>query len=300
MFPYPDERTISTLQKHNCRWERLHANWLRHAVPPWWARNLIITPGIRETYEKWLPIDEFKSSLSGVARAYLPDESWLPLPLRNGTCLSMPDFWASMPPAFEGRVKFAEEELLPLFCAMADPPRFGTTAGRYPEELEYLCNIVQEGMSILDVGCGVGVNTLEMASMLKGAGLTGITPEPLEVWMAANRRIPHDLQRQSMMRQFDGHAHFMCGIAEDFSGNYDIIVCNGLIGGRFFCSETQYSAFLRCCRFSLRQGGRVLIADRFHEGTLRNLERFIGIALAFDFSCHEFDGGFIVLSPRDH
>ena len=300
MFPYPDERTISTLQKHNCRWERLHANWLRHAVPPWWARNLIITPGIRETYEKWLPIDEFRSSLSGVARAYLPDESWLPLPLRNGTCLSMPDFWASMPPAFEGRVKFAEEELLPLFCAMADPPRFGTTAGRYPEELEYLCNIVQEGMSILDVGCGVGVNTLEMAAALGGARVTGITPEPLEIWMAQNRRLPHDARREAIMKGFDGNADFQLGSAEHFSGNYDIIVCNGLIGGRFFYKESQYVAFLHCCGKALRPGGKVVISDRFHEGSKRNMERFKAISVAYGFWCDDTNDAFTVLMPSEN
>ena len=295
VFPEIDNETALALTRHNQRWGESHTNWLRHAIPPWWARNLIITPEIRESYEKWLPMDEFRRSFTQVSRAYLPDESWLPLPLRSGAYLSLPDFWAAMPPSFAGKVCFLESELLPLFCAMADPPRFGTTAGRYPEELEYLKGNVRSGMSVLDVGCGVGVNTLEMSSAVKGAFFTGITPEPLEVWMAIHRRIPHDVQRQAIMAQFDGTADFKCGTAEEFSGEYDFIVCNGLIGGRFLWRDSQYKAFLLCCRTSLRPSGRVLIADRFHDGQQQNLERFKRLAVASGFSCDESHSGFMVI-----
>ena len=299
MFPELDKSALDALRRHNRRWERLYVNWLRHAIPPWWARNLIITPEIRESYEKWLPIDEFRGSLAVVARAYLPDESWLPLPLRSSAYLSLPDFWAAMPFVFGGKVCFAESELLPLFCAMADPPRFGTTAGRYPEELEYLGKVVCAGMSVLDVGYGVGVNTLEMASALKGAVFTGVTPEPLEVWLAENRRIPHDSHRQAMMNRFDGNVVFRRGTAEEFTGEYDVIVCNGLVGGRFFCAESQYRAFLLCCKTSLRPGGRVLIADRFHEGSRQNLDRFREIAVASGFLCNESHRGFMEISQME-
>ncbi len=293
-FPNIDDDAAIALKAHNARWEGRYANWLSHAIPPWWARNLIITPEIRESYEKWLPIDEFCGSLSCVARSYLPDESWLPLPLRSGAYFSLPDFWAAMPPCFDGKVCFSEDEVLPLFCALADPPRFGTTAGRYPEELLYLINNRREGMAVLDVGCGVGVNTLEMASALKGGSFVGITSEPLEVWMAQMRRLPHDSRREAMMRRFDGKADFRLGRAESFSGSYDFIVCNGLVGGRFFSKDAQYRAFLNSCRASLRPNGQLLIADHFHEGSQRNLERFKRMAEASGFSCDESHGGFVV------
>ena len=299
MFPDLDNSALNALRRHNCGWEKRYSIWVRHAIPPWWANNLIITPEIRDTYEKWLPIGEFCRSLACVARAYLPDESWLPLPLRSGAYLSLPDFWAAMPSCFGGKVCFSEDELLPLLCALADPPRFGTTAGRYPEELAYLKAIVRVGMSVLDVGCGVGVNTLEMASALQGASFTGITSEPLEVWMAVNRRLPHDAHREAMMNRFDGEAVFRRGTAEEFFGNYDVIVCNGLVGGRFFCKESQYRAFLLCCRTSLRPGGRVLIADRFHEGQQRNLVRFREIAAVSGFLCDESHSGFMEIWKRE-
>ena len=299
MFPDLNSFALDALRRHNRRWERLYSNWLMHAIPPWWAREIIITPDIRETYEKWLPIGEFRVSLAGVGRAYLPDESWLPLPLRRGAYPSLPDFWAAMPSCFGGKVCFSEDELLPLLCAMADPPRFGTTAGRYPEELEYMRRIVREGMSVLDVGCGVGVNTLEMASALKGVSFTGITPEPLEVWMANNRRLPHDVRRQALMNRFGGVAVFRRGTAEEFAGDYDVIVCNGLVGGRFFSKDSQYRAVLRCCAASLRPGGHVLIADRFHEGSRLNLQRFREIAVASGFICDESHHGFMEIRKRE-
>ena len=299
MFPEVDKAALEALWLHDRSWGLLHANWLAHAVPPWWARDLIMTPEIRGTYNEWLPMDAFCRSLCGICRAYLPEESWMPLPLRKATYQSLPDFWAAMPIAFDGKVCFSEKDLLPLVCAMADPPRFGTTAGRYPEELDYLRLVVRDGMAVLDVGCGVGVNTLEMASALKSAVFTGITPEPLEVWMAENRRIPHDLHRQAMMNRFDGSAVFRRGTAEEFSGEYDVIVCNGLVGGRFFCAESQYSAFLLSCKTSLRPGGRVLIADRFHEGSLRNLERFREIAVASGFLCDDSHHGFMEIRPME-
>jgi len=302
-FPAVDNVALLALEKHNARWYNRYANWLKHAIPPWWSKNLIITPEIRESYEKWLPIDEFCGSLTGVGRAYLPEESWMPLPLRSGTYLSLPDFWAAMPSCFGGKVCFEEGELPSLFCAMADPPRFGTTAGRYPEELRYLMDTTRDGMSLLDVGCGVGLNTLEIASALKGMAVVGITPEPLEVWMAQNRCLPHDFHRQTMMRQFDGKADFMYGRAEEFSGDYDVIVCNGLVGGRFFHEVPKYQAFLHCCRESLCSGGRLIIADRFHEGSQRNIERFKRMAVTWGFSCDEKHGGFLVFrllaSPQE-
>ena len=223
----------------------------------------------------------------------------MPLPLRQVTYQSLPDLWAAMPIEFAGKVCFSEKELLPLFCAMADPPRFGTTSGRYPEELGYLCSIVKSGMSLLDVGCGVGVNTLEMAAALVGARVTGITPEPLEVWMAQNRRLPHDARREAIMKGFDGKADFQLGSAEHFSGDYDIIVCNGLIGGRFFYKESQYVAFLHCCGKALRPGGKVVISDRFHEGSQKNMEHFKAIAVASGFLCDDTNDSFTVLYKGD-
>ncbi len=300
MFPEVDKAVLDALRLHNRSWKMLHANWIAHAVPPWWAKNLIITPEVRGTYNTWLPMDAFCRSLCGICRAYLPEESWIPLPLRKAIYQSLPDFWAAMPIDVAGKVCFSEKELLPLFCAMADPPRFGTTAGRYPGELEYLRSIVQGGMSLLDVGCGVGVNTLEMAAALGGARVTGITPEPLEVWMAQNRRLPHDARRETIMKGFDGNADFQLGSAEHFSGDYDIIVCNGLIGGRFFYKENQYTAFLHCCRKALRSGGKVVISDRFHEGSQKNMANFKAISAACGFLCDGTNDAFTVLMPSEN
>ena len=65
--------------------------------------------------------------------------------------------------------------------------------------------------------------------------MTGITAEPLEVWMAQNRRIPHDVRRQRQFLRFRGleeKLRFQVGDAQDFSLEepQDVIVCNGLVG----------------------------------------------------------------------
>lgn len=283
MFPEATKAAKFSLERHNQYWHARKENYLAHFPAPWWAQDLIISPQFRANYECWLPYSEFRRTLACVARAFLPNEEWMPLPLRRNAYLSLPDLWAAMPPEIAGKLEFTEEELLPLFCAMADPPRFGTTAGRYPQQLDYLKQNAKDGMAILDVGCGVGINTLEIASALPTAKVTGITPEHLEVWMATNRCLPHDSKRQRVMDAMTGTACFQFGSAEKFSGSYDAIVCNGLIAGRFFNGDSQYRSFLECCRNSLRPGGILLIADHFHDGFRAAFPQFLSMAEGFGF-----------------
>ena len=278
MFPAVSIKCKAHLARHNKRWEARLANWRHYAAPPWWARDIIITPELRANYEMWLPIREFLHDLKDIGRVWLPDEECLPLPLRHKTYLSLPDLWAALPPSLDGKLCFSPQELLAFFCALADPPRFGVVCGRYNDELALIKSLARPNMRVLDIACGVGLNTLEIA-VVSGAETIGLTTEWLEVWMATQRRLPHDPTREQDMQCFpcDLNVRFQQGRAECFAFEkpFDLIVCNGLIGGRFFHDEAQYTAFLDSCRNALAVGGSILLANHFHDGSRLDVEHFM-------------------------
>ena len=84
------------------------------------------------------------------------------------------------------------------------------------------------------------------------------------------------------MRRYPRHLNvaFCQGQAGDFSFGrpFDLIVCNGLVGGRFFHRPEQYAGFLASCRKCLAPGGRLFLANRFHEGARRDVEAFMRAA----------------------
>ena len=236
----------------------------------------MISPALRGRYEEWLPIKEYMASIGNVARALLPGEDWLPYPLRKVRHLSLPDLWADLPSWLGGKVLVEDTELLPLLCAMAEPRSFGTSAGRYAAQLSQLRKHAWQNCRILDIGCGIGINTLEIAFALRNLTpqVTGLTSEWLEVWMAQNKRIPHDAERETQFPKCN--ATFLQGNAENFDFKADIITANGIIGGRFLCKSTQYVRFLDCCEAS---GAKLLFAsNHFHQGRNPALMRFVKIA----------------------
>ena len=287
MFPDLTIECEALLAKHNKHWEARLDNWRRYAAPPWWARDLIITPELRAAYEMWLPMREFLHDLKTIGQAWLPSEECLPLPLRHDIFLSLPDLWAALPSSLEGKLCFSPQELLAFFCALADPPRFGTICGRYNDELALIKDLARPNMRVLDIACGVGLNTLEIAAT-SGGETIGLTSEWLEVWMATHRCLPHDSLREQDIRRFphDLNVRFQLGRAEFFAFEkpFDLIVCNGLVGGRFFHSEAHYAAFLDSCRACLAQNGSILLANHFHEGAKPDVERFMRFAFQAGFT----------------
>ena len=265
------------LRLHNICWSRRYAVWCRYAGGGWWGRGSVVSPEMRGFYEKFLPFNEFKHSLITIGEQILESPDWVPNILRSNDILSLPDFWAMLPDAFAGRVTFAEDELFPLFCAIADPSRFGTSDNRYPAQLQQIGDFVKRtgqgrAVRILDLGCGVGV----------GGTAVGVTSEHLEVWMASHRRLPHDAARERLFRRYpeDLSVTFSYGFAESYrdGSQYDVIVCNGLAGGRFLNAAPQLTAFLQTCDTLLAPHGRMFAANRFHEGERPGVERLRAIA----------------------
>ena len=277
------------LRLHNICWSRRYAVWCRYAGGGWWGRGSVVSPDMRGFYEKFLPFNEFKHSLVTIGEQILESPDWVPNILRSNDILSLPDFWAMLPDAFAGRVTFTEDELFPLFCAIADPSRFGTSDNRYPAQLQQIGDFVKRtgqgrAVRILDFGCGVGLGTYELAQIAAAVGGTavGVTSEHLEVWMASHRRLPHDAARERLFRRYpeDLPVTFNVGFAESYRDGsmYDVIVCNGLAGGRFLNTAPQLTAFLQTCDTLLAPHGRMFAANRFHEGERPGVERLRAIA----------------------
>lgn len=274
------QHASATLARHNAQWEALLRNWHERGGVAW-TPGMIVSPEIRGRFESFLPWREFSRSLRSVARAFLPSEAWVPRLLQDNALESILEFWEELP-QYSGRVSLVDDELLPFFCACADPPRFGTDVGRYPQQLDVLRQMeLPPGGRLLDLGCGVGLGTLEAVAALGLAGGVGVTQEPLEAWMAKSHRLPHDPVRSRHFSQFaDVSAQFVAGDVLEWcgEGGFAVILCNGLAGGRFLSQDEQLRKLLKVFEAQLALGGVVGMANAFHEGQRSAVERLLALA----------------------
>jgi hypothetical protein len=101
--------------------------------------------------------------------------------------------------------------------------------------------------------------------------------------MAMNHRLPHN---RRLERQFpaslpdNARAMFRQGLAESYADGsvYDIILCNGLAGGRFLNSHRQISALLDNLQRLIAPNGIVLMGNHFHDGTRGGVETVMRLA----------------------
>lgn len=275
MFPDASPFTLQLLAEHNRHCGGLLDNWYRHAGAAW-TPGMITSPDLAARMETFCPWSEVSRSLRSLARSCLPGEEWTPLILRPDACASLIDFWAELP-QYTGTVTLEPEELPAFFCACADPPRMGTTAGRYPAQLALL----PPSRRLLDLGCGVGCGTLEIARAVGAEYALGVTIEPLEAWMANERRLPHDPERERQLRGLDSccRCEFRAGdVLQPITGEFDLIVCNGLAGGRFLNRPEQLLRLLENVSACLATGGVFAAANSFHPGHQTGVETLMRLA----------------------
>ena len=278
-------RCANKLAVFNRRWQQRLSN-ARRRICPWWTPGVVVTDEMRRQYELYLPVDRFAQELRMLARCALPHAAWVPAALRVGssrhegnpgipaTPRSVPDLWDMLPLEFAGRVVFSAPDLLPLLCAVADPPTFGTRRGRYPEQLAWVRQWAagNQGrmLRVLDIGCGTGAGTREIAAQLAQGTVVGVTREPLETWLATRHCYPHRHAAAAGDNRPppDVNLEFCSGNATALPLNvtFDLVVANGLVGGPCFQTRRQFSHFLRELKRLTGPESRVVLANRFHAG----------------------------------
>jgi len=260
------------------------------------APGLIVTPEIRTQCERYLPIADITAifnRLYAAALTYPPIFSSTPF----HNAMSWADTFAALPKQFQRSASPArlletlldDEQLLAMFlCISFLPARFYGSGRRYPAQQEFVRSWLnmQNGKMLrcLDAACGTGEDTYGLALLLMEAGyssdmmqVTGWTLEPLEVWAATHRRLPHDRQRELQLRQdtsllfeqgFGKCIHFdridltACCSDEHFG----LILCNGLLGGPIIHDPGQLAHVVSALACLLEPGGILLAANHFHGG----------------------------------
>ena len=138
----------------------------------------------------------------------------------------------------------------------------------------------------LDAACGTGEGTYDVAKLLLKCGIPsrtlrvhGCSLEPLEVFTAAHGYFPQDPKREERFRSkteplfaaqaTSGMLFYQDNIMRQPAREekpYDIILCNGLLGGPFLHGEEMLTNAITALAKRLKAGGIILAVDRFHGG----------------------------------
>lgn len=265
-----------------------------------WTPGLVITGEMRGSTEQYLPMTEIRSAFKrffSLALLYpLPDENnpfwtasnWLDLlqRLRLST--------KAVNPAALLRNLIVDESFRVRFLFSAFlPNHHGGNFSRYPEQISFLESWITQKKAFpsqetdtLDAACGTGEGTYDVAGLLLKCGipsraqrLHGCSLDPLGVFAAAHGCFPHDPEREERFRSItvplfmaqatSGMLFFQDNIMRQPTREekpYDIILCNGLLGGPFLHGPDMLKSAIVALVKRLKAGGVLLAADRFHGG----------------------------------
>lgn len=215
-----------------------------------------------------------------------------------------PQFQFSANPALLLEKLLADRDLLTEFLfASFLPDRFYGGIGRYPGQQQFISEWLETRkagtLHCLDAACGAGEETYGLALLLSKGGfapeeirIDGWTLEPLEVWTATHRRFTHDRLREALLREATS-ALFLQGYgrcisfrhqdiltssspspsprenrdrAEGENRLFNLILCNGLLGGPIIHGKEQLDRVACNLAALLAPGGILLAADHFHGG----------------------------------
>jgi len=295
------------LNAHNKIWQQKINTYQQYSQTPPWFPNQTINNQLRQQYQQYMPIKIFCQALYQLATQILPNPNWIPTILLSPhntppplptICLpkSLPDFWQQLPTSLQSKTTFNLNTIIKLYCTLADPAKFGTTINRYPKQLtmikQWLQKTATTKLTMIDFACGTGHGTYEIIAIAKQLNITkidaiGITREMLEVWMAKKLYIPHNHARSKQLQQYKQLTKNIIFEQGDILNyqytakqlkNYNLIICNGLIAGRFMNKQKQYKKILKLFTKLITPNGLITIANNFHAGTNKQLKQFIKIA----------------------
>lgn len=265
-----------------------------------WAPGLVITNEMRGSTEQYLPMAEIRSAFRHFFSAALR----YPLPVESNPFQTATNWFdllerlrlsqESVNPAILLKKLVADEsERIRFLFTTLLPHHHGGCFHRYPEQLLYLedwlrrrKNLLSEEVRVLDAACGTGEGTYDLAMLLLKCGIPprlqqihGSSLEPLEVFTAAHGSFPHNPERQKRFRTFveplfsthstSNMLFFQDNIMREPAPDekaYDIILCNGLLGGPFLHDPEMIENSVSVLAKRLKAGGIILAADRFHGG----------------------------------
>ena len=299
LIPGPlDDRDLESRISRLAERFRVYAACSPHGL---WAPGLALTQEMRGTVEAYLPLAEIQRTFHRFLTLSLTYDPFLPASAVHTSTDWLDALHRLQPlvreanPARLLRHLMADEEYRCQFLfSLFLPHHYGGTFDRYPAQGALLRNWLTatrpEGVvRCLDAACGSGEGSYELAMLLLDRGYVpenievhGATVEPLELFAAAHGWFPHDPERQTAYRRrirrlfADGTVERIVVYREDLieeegsAGEaYDVIICNGLLGGPLLNEREKLAATVGRLCARLKPGGILLAADRFHGGGKR-------------------------------
>lgn len=301
-LPYLATRGSLLDSKLARRIERLgerFAVFLTTCPTPWWTADLAVTAEMEIITETYLPFAEIASAITrlldlalcqqsgGIATPLSMARSWLDLLRRLP-----PPFQDPNPARLLNRLAVDDQQRHRFIFALYLPPHFGNAFNRYPRQATFLKEwlttpeFVNRPIRCLDAACGSGEGTYDLARLLLKAGyppaafmIHGTTHEPVELFAATHAFFPHDEMRQGRFRRHNADLHQRGAVdrirfrSEDLlqpadwgGARYDVIVCNGILGGPFINTRKDLERTIEGLTRRLAPRGIFLAANRFHQG----------------------------------
>lgn len=289
----PGDIMDSCLDDRCRRLQELFDNFVSTCPAPEWQAGLVITSETRCQTEKYLPLADIQSAFRCLLERAFHYQPFL---------RSAPIFYSlSWIDALERILPFrlelnpagviyraAREQTFrfELLAALFTPVRYGGSHNRYPLQkgflLQWLSGHCCTQVRLLDAACGTGEGVYEYAEMACDNGIEasihGCTVEPLELAAAAHGWFPTDSEKSAatkmLIKRFSGISRIeffrddICSHSVS-SETYDIVVCNGLLGGPLLHSIAGLDAAVGWLAKKVKKEGLILAANRFHDGWQR-------------------------------
>lgn len=261
-----------------------------------WAPGLAVSPDMAALTEAYLPFDEIRRAFYRLltlsmkidpvfaATPFASSASWLSLLPRLD-----PSFQMGNPAALLARLCRHPEDRLRFIFSLFLPKHYGASFRRYPGQENLIRRWLatnhqrfSQGITCLDAACGSGEGTYALGLLIQKEvsgvplDIRGETLEAVELFAAAHACFPHDPVRQEhyrsrVSRMAGGQTKIFFALGDitkpsSDPGRYDLVVCNGILGGPMLQKAEEVKMAVECLTARLRGGGLFVSADRFHGG----------------------------------